>query len=79
MSFMFSRDTMLDHHLRYDHFPSQTVWFDTCREAIDAINGDPNGEHRVLGPDGYETIDAWNVIEAFHLDGFLTYEPEDIF
>ncbi len=67
---MFSRRTMLEHHLRYNHYPPISVSFaDVAEQAIDACEfGDD--ERKITMPNGV-TLHAHEIVEQLHLDSFL--------
>jgi hypothetical protein len=68
---MFPRRTMLEHHLRYNHFPPVSVVFTSAAEqAIDAVNAD-DAERRVNLPNGI-TLHAHEIVEQLHLESFLS-------
>jgi len=72
------QDNALAWHLRYNHFPPRPAeLIQAARQAIDAANEGEPGRLIAL-PEGITTQDgatsqtAAELIEALHLDGFLT-------
>ena len=69
-------DLMLEWHLAHNHYPAvPQIMFDACREAIECGNSE-NWEEDIALPDGFlflgkGAMKAWQVVETFHLDGFV--------
>jgi hypothetical protein len=70
---MFSRTVMLEHHLRYNHFPPlSTELVEYAESAIDACNeGDWDREITLIGPQGVAIVRAGDLVEGLHLDCFI--------
>lgn len=81
---MFTRRTMLEHHLQYDHYPPVPTGVIPFAEAALEMAADgrwddvvtmPHGDNgegtaTLIRPDGREVTVA-ELIEDLHLDGFL--------
>jgi hypothetical protein len=73
---MFSRTTMLHHHLVYNHYPPlPEKWVSAAEEAIDAYNdGEPDRLIQLPGTD--TSFYASTLVEDWHLDEFIQYEED---
>ena len=67
---MFSEETMLGHHLQYNHYPPiATVFVETARRAIQLVDEECWDEEIVM-PNGV-TLLAREIVEQLHLHDFL--------
>lgn len=72
-----SLNSALHHHLTANHFPPVPVAFvPVCNAAIDAANEDESDRLITLPEgiewkDGREAVEAWRLVESFHLDSFV--------
>jgi hypothetical protein len=74
---MFDRQTMLRHHLQYNHYPPLPAELvEPCERAIEACERDEGGTLIEL-PTSYVSgleVAAAAIVEAFHLEDFLDTE-----
>lgn len=74
---MFSFDTMLHHHLAYNHYPPIVNGENFAKLAIDMVKAG-DGEKPVTDPmSGRHAPMAHMVIESWHLEGFLLDHNDD--
>jgi hypothetical protein len=77
---MFPRSTMIEHHLRYNHYPPITTpgavdiaiqAIELCEQGLDDNEIVIEGRGRVVAPDSSEPVTATEIVEHWHLEGFL--------
>lgn len=76
-------DFALSWHLSSNHYPPvPSVFLPTCKAAIVAVEGFepyqlvelPDG---IEWKDGRAEVEAWRIVESFHLDAFIDYDESE--
>lgn len=74
---MFPKSTMLENHLRYNHFPPVGYeWIGPAQAAITAVEEDD--PYRPIDVPGGGTMKAGYIVEGLHLEGFIEYPEDDL-
>ncbi len=67
---MFSQDTLLYHHLRYNHYPPiNDIFFDAAQEAITLANAGKWNTKITLPHGVKETVSK--IVEGMYLESFI--------
>lgn len=76
-------DTVLSWHLQSNHYPPHPpIMIPVAKAAIDAAN-DIDYDRLIDLPegvnyrDGRSSVEAWRIIESFHLDSFIEQDEDE--